>query len=144
MPSLSRFLRGFWLNINRKNGLILDGEEIYWSGFYRDYKGCCHERTVVRKQEVWRLIDKVENFSRIAVLRWRILKADWKIEFFKCFSSVGEIKVISNVPIKRFEIVPGWESRYYFHKFKIDVLEVEVEAPKATLISEIRLNVEKT
>jgi hypothetical protein len=95
---------------------------------------------IVKDGARWIIIDELEGFDRCAVLRWRLLNADWKTEYGRCVSSIGEIEVNGDVPIKRFEIVADWESRHYFHKCTLPVLEAEVEAPRATLISRIRLN----
>jgi hypothetical protein len=140
MPSLTRFLRGAWLKIKEKTGLIVKDEKTLWHGECRDLKGCRHGRTIIKNKSMWTIIDELNGFNRCAVLRWRLLNGDWKTEDGKCVSSIGEIEVNGDVPIKRFEIVTGWESRHYFHKNTLPVLEVEVEAPRALLISKIRLN----
>jgi hypothetical protein len=140
MPSLSRFLRGAWLKTKGNTGLIVKDEKTSWYGEYRDHKGCRHGRMIVKDGARWIIIDELEGFDRCAVLRWRLLNADWKTEYGRCVSSIGEIEVNGDVPIKRFEIVADWESRHYFHKCTLPVLEAEVEAPRATLISRIRLN----
>ncbi|MNF17638.1 hypothetical protein D3C80_2212560 [compost metagenome] len=43
----------------------------------------------------------------------------------------------ASMPIARFELVEGWESRYYLDKEQIPVLEIEVHQP-VSLTTEYR------
>jgi len=139
MPSISRFLRGSWLKLNSSTGLQFKDGKTTWSGSYKDYQGGRHKRTIENNGTSWTIVDEIEGFANRAILRWRLAPGNWQISGIKCFNDFGEIDVISSVPIKRLELVEGWESRYYFQKSPLPVLEVEVEGNRAVLQSEIRL-----
>lgn len=139
MPRLGRFLFGRWLQTDRVGKLIDENGTLSWTGSYRDYKGCGHKRTVSVKGRKWRIIDEVADFSRSAVVRWRLAPGDWRIDGSMCVGEPAELSVSCSVPVKRFELVEGWESRYYFRKTPITVLEIEVGRGKSTLTTEVRL-----
>lgn len=131
MPRLSRFLLGAWLKSRNVDALFVSGGEQNCSAGYQDWKGAAHDRSVSLSEGVMRIKDKVVSFESKAVLRWRLKPCSWTID-----SAAQQIKtagfsvaVTSTVPIKRFEIVEGWESRYYLQKTPVPVLEIEVALP---------------
>ncbi|CAN2039490.1 Heparin-sulfate lyase N-terminal domain-containing protein [Candidatus Magnetomoraceae bacterium gMMP-15] len=137
MPRLGRFLFGSWLKMQEIGELIEKDEILSWTGAYKDYKGCWHKRTILSNGLIWKIIDEIDGFKDKAVLRWRLAPGNWQINYFTCTGNLAELSINSNVPITRFELVDGWESRYYMEKTKLPVLEIQVESAKAILISEI-------
>lgn len=141
MPAISRFLRGSWLSMESIEELSVSAECTSWAGAYRDYMDGKHRRKVEIRGDQWFVVDEIEGVKTSAVLRWRLAPDDWKISGLSCFGKLGEIQVTGDVAIKRFELVEGWESRYYLEKTKLPVLEVEFEGEKAVLTSKIHLNI---
>jgi hypothetical protein len=87
----------------------------------------------------------VSGFSRKAVLRWRLAPGSWNVERVSTAdlritggeSGSVELTLRSSTPLRRAELVQGWESRYYMEKTPLPVLEIEV-TEVATLTTEIR------
>lgn len=136
MPRLSRFLYGDWLKTERFRPITTSPEGVSIQAGYCDYRGARHTRTLLLAEQKLTVNDELKGFSTSAVLRWRLSPGNWQLNGH---SIVGEgilITLDSTVPIKRFELVTGWESRYYGEKTELPVLEVEV-AQATTLTTEI-------
>ena len=136
MPRLSRFLFGDWLKTSVLEPLKSSGAEQSCTAGYRDRQGCEHIRKVVMADSSLRVADKINGFRERAVLRWRLKPGQWvvdqqaqvlKLEGFT-------LSVTANVPVVRFELVDGWESRYYLQRTPLPVLEIELDQP-AELVS---------
>jgi len=128
MPLLSRFLRGEWLTarnvVFKSEG---DASPIASAG-YCDWKGACHHRKVELNSHSLLIVDTVKNFSRKAVLRWRLQSGNWQLGGNSVASKDCKIVVSADVPIIRVELIEGWESRYYYKKTPLPVLEVEIQS----------------
>ncbi|NQZ64378.1 hypothetical protein, partial [Crocosphaera sp.] len=94
---------------------------------YADYNNVCHDRSVELSDFDLRVVDKVSGFDTKAVLRWRLKQGDWQINGNVIYNGDHFLTITASVPIKRIEIVEGWESLYYFQKKVMPVLEVEIE-----------------
>ncbi|WP_193075262.1 heparinase II/III family protein [Pseudomonas sp. FME51] len=131
MPRLSRFLLGAWLKARNVSPLFVFDSEENCSAGYRDWKGAAHDRSVSLSEGVMEVEDKIDNFERKAILRWRLRPGAWTIDTAsqRIQTNGFSLRVTSTTPIKRFEVVEGWESRYYFKKTPVPVLEVEVALP---------------
>ena len=141
MPRLGRFLFGAWLKTDFFEALNNDDEKTTFGVGYRDYQGASHKRRVILSSSCMRVIDDLKKFKTKAVMRWRLIPGDWSIcssikasEYsIECSGTVNgkthTLTVRSSVPIMRHEIVEGWESRHYFEKTKIPVVEIEVTQP---------------
>ena len=81
--------------------------------------------------------DQVDGFQHKAVLRWRLEPGQWLFEGNILSNGEHVIQVHASVPIVRFELVGGWESRYYLEKTQVPVLEVEIDQP-GSFITEYR------
>ena len=86
------------------------------------------------------VVDRLQGFKRRAVLRWRLAPVDWLQNETGCISTVGRIRVESDVPIRRMSLENGWESRHYLEKSTIPVLEVEIDQAPAVLTTTITLS----
>lgn len=150
MPKLGRFLWGGWLKTRKveqpdivadrgprtdddrqKVSIDSTGQiaEVTCGARYRDREGAWHFRRLSLTKERLRVHDDVGGFSRKAVARWRLKRGAWRIEGHTAVDGVHWIAVGATVPIIRFELVSGWESRYYLQRTETPVLEVEIHEP---------------
>jgi len=144
MPRISRFLFGNWLKTSTVKPVNNYGDSSEFGASYIDHKGAYHERTVTVSKDHILVVDKVSGFAKKGILRWHLMPGDWfiklsngaiicrsdfhKIRYKKstslnCF--VHTLTVRATMPVVRFEIIEGWESRYYLQKTSTPVLEVE-------------------
>lgn len=137
MPRLGRFLFGDWLDTEQMEPLQNGNDSTVFAAAYRDSHGARHHRRVVMEDARLRVEDRAENFGRKAVLRWRLMPGTWRIEGQTVTDSRHALSVSANVPVRRFALVTGWESRHYLEKTELPVLEVEIAEP-GQLISEYR------
>lgn len=137
MPRLSRFLFGDWLRTSYIEPLSEADGVTRFSVAYQDRRRVQHQRTVHLSDTAVKVIDKIEGFANKAVLRWRLEPGHWRVEGTSICNGAHLLTLESSVPVVRFELVKGWESRYYLDKEQIPVLEVEVHQP-GSLITEYR------
>lgn len=145
MPRLSRFLLGNWLKVKRLDSIEVSAECTTGGAGYRDSFGAQHHRRVELMDGLLRVTDQVQGFGRSAVLRWRLAPADWQfvaepervgVTRRSLRNAQGHTVIVTvNVPLKRCDLVQGWESLHYLEKTRLPVLELEVDQ-SATLISE--------
>lgn len=131
MPRLSRFLFGAWLKARNVQPLTLSEQEQSCGAGYSDWQGAEHFRRVVLSEQTLRIVDQVSGFASKAVLRWRLKPGEWTIDVDAQRIQLDEfsLAVTTTVPVKRFELVEGWESRYYLQKTPLPVLEIEIDQP---------------
>jgi len=129
MPRLSRFLFGDWLKTSVFVPLSHSLDEQSITAGYKDGQNARHIRTVRLSKQSLTVIDDIKGFQDKAVLRWRLEPGDWQLVPEGLRNGSHSIKVLTDMPIKRFEVVQGWESRYYQDKQPVPVLEVEVTQP---------------
>lgn len=134
MPRISRFLLGGWLKTNKVLALEEDEISTQFGAGYEDGQGAGHFRSVSLSNDRLEVFDEVSGFSNKAVLRWRLMPGDWRLEFSTEGPSLilqgGKqlsLQVIADVPMARCELVEGWESRHYLEKTLLPVLEIEVQ-----------------
>jgi hypothetical protein len=147
MPRLSRFLLGDWLKTERYKPLREDSRASYFAAGYRDRYSIRHYRSVSLQDHAIQVIDEVQGFAHEALLRWRLMPGQWQLQglpnglrlSLNCERSVT-LSVSSTVPITRYELVEGWESRHYLEKTSIPVLEIEIQQ-SGKLITEVNWTV---
>ncbi|WP_251009954.1 heparinase II/III family protein [Pseudomonas fluorescens] len=137
MPRLSRFLFGDWLKTSYIEPLSEAGDTTNFVVGYQDRHKASHQRDVRLTERSLKVIDKIEGFSNQAVLRWRLEPGEWKVDGNCLCNGEHTLTVEASMPIVRFQLVEGWESRYYLDKEQIPVLEIEVHQ-SGTLITEYR------
>lgn len=137
MPRLSRFLFGDWLKttVFRPLSRTSTGQTV--TAGYKDRYNARHTRTVCLNSRQLVVTDEFAGFKEKAVLRWRLEQGEWDIINGLLVNGSHTIKVVGDMPIERFELVQGWESRFYQHKQTVPVLEVEVKQ-SGILITEYR------
>ncbi|WP_180174354.1 heparinase II/III family protein [Acinetobacter sp. YH01022] len=131
MPRLSRFLFGAWLKPEN-----LNYQKYQFSCGYKDNWGCKHQRNIVLKNKTILVTDHISGFQDQAVLRWRLQPGKWELNDKKiCNGAISiEIKTDNEVEIV---LSSGFESRYYYQKTVLPVLEVKVKQ-SSTIITVIK------
>ena len=131
MPRLSRFLFGAWLKARGVEPLSLANGRQRCGAGYRDWQGAGHHRRIELSEQTLKVEDQVDGFRNKAVLRWRLRPGNWKLDAGAQYveSEGFRLAVEATMPIKRFELVQGWESRYYLQKTPLPVLEIEIDQP---------------
>ena len=126
MPRLSRFLFGDWLKTRNFKPLAQsdNGQEI--TAGYCDGRGASHLRQVSLLSGKLSVRDAISGFNSKAVLRWRLEPGNWQINDHTLSNGAHQMTVEASMAIVRFELVEGWESRYYLDKTPLPVLEIEV------------------
>jgi hypothetical protein len=128
MPRLSRFLLGDWLKTSHKTNFIQNQGEQSIAVGYQDRFGCQHKRDITLTDKQLCVVDNLSGFKRSAILRWRLIAAEWEVTTSGIFCDLYELKISADVKIKRIELVTGYESRYYYQESEIPVLEIEIES----------------
>ncbi|WP_087547311.1 heparinase II/III family protein [Acinetobacter sp. WCHA39] len=118
MPRLSRFLFGAWLTPKE---LVYSANE-FGCG-YQDHWGCTHHRKISLTDNAIKIADNISGFKQQAVLRWRLQPDHWTLENNVLSNSQIEIILEAEHPIT-LRWSEGEESRYYYQKSKVPVLEV--------------------
>ncbi len=126
IPRISRFLFGAWLQTTSMSPVYEQDGVMKTAAGYRDYQGACHHRMVNLSSSSLVIVDTVSGFQCKGVLRWRLKPGNWEIKGSTVSNGKHRLCISSNVPIQRFELVQGWESRYYLQKTQLPVLEVEI------------------
>jgi len=140
MPRIGRFLFGEWLKMDECTGIQqADTGLSSWTGSYTDGKQARHRRTVSVRGNRWRVIDETGGFSEKAVLRWRLMPGEWKLEGNTCDSAHTRLCILTTAPLRRLELTTGWESLFYQQRTALPVLEVEVGPGQWTIETEITL-----
>jgi len=133
MPRLSRFLFGAWLK-----PLNLVYLEDKFSCGYTDFWGCQHQRQVNLHYKEIIVIDSVSGFKESAVLRWRLQPDSWELNGGTLSNGRISIEIKANTEAE-IALSSGFESRYYYQKTVLPVLEVKVKHSSTitTVIKEI-------
>lgn len=129
MPRLGRFLFGDWLKTSAIEPLCEQDDAITFAAGYRDGQRAHHRRQVRLSANALSVTDQVGGFARKAVLRWRLEPGQWLVDGHSLSNGEHVLQVQASVPIVRFELIEGWESRYYLEKTEVPVLEVEIHQP---------------
>lgn len=129
MPRLGRFLFGDWLKAFLLSPLEETSCTTTFGVGYRDGRGAVHKRNVELKDNHLRVIDQIEGFTSSAILRWRLKPGDWQLKGHTLFHKECRIQIKTSIPLRRFELIEGWESRYYLQKSPLPVLELELTEP---------------
>jgi len=132
MPRLSRFLYNDWIKTK-----ILSKSSYSISAYYRNTKKYTHLRTLNLSNTKLIIKDSVSGFKNQTVLRWHLAPSNWQLVGNKLLSDKVNIEVTANGLIEKLVLVEGLQSRYYYKKEIIPVLEVTLAKPGdiTTLIS---------
>ena len=133
MPRLSRFLFGDWLKAESVLPVVCSGKQVRCAAGYTDRQKVSHYRSVALDGESLKVEDRISGFREKAVLRWRFKPDNWRLAGNVISNGRHRLTIIADMPIRRIELVEGWESRYYMNKQTLPVLEVEVNQPGSIL-----------
>lgn len=139
MPRLSRFLFGGWLKSKKVLSIKKVGSLQRCSAAYTNSFEVEHERCVTLDEGSLTVRDSFSGFKDKAILRWRLRPGDWVLEGSTVKCSLDSLGISTTMPIKRIQLIEGWESLYYYQKSVLPVLEVEVTQP-GTITSVYRYN----
>lgn len=128
MQRFGRFLYGDWLKTDAVVPLVETATSSSFGASYHNGSGS-HVRTIELTGERVTVVDKLSGFLRSAVLRWRLAPGDWVIDGHTITCGGNRLEILSDAPIARFQLVEGWESRYYLQRSSLPVLEIEIESP---------------
>ena len=126
MPKVSRFLFGNWPKFS-KFEMTNKSSEANLIVCYTDWLGAVHERQVFLEDNRLVITDTLTGIKKQATLRWRLINKEWVINNHSISSENITMDVTANVPIVRFALAKGYESRYYGKKQAIPVLEIDVK-----------------
>ena len=131
MPRLSRFLFTSWLK-----PLSIKYRKSKFSSSYKDAWQCQHSRSVKVKQQQIVVTDDVRGFEDQAILRWRLIPDKWVLQDNVLSNGKIAIEIYSKSSLV-IRMVEGEESRYYYQKTTLPVLEVKVTEP-STIVTTIK------
>lgn len=137
MPRLSRFLFGDWLKTSILAPLREQDGRVSFGAGYSDRAGASHQREITLDKSSLKIVDRIDGFRTKGVLRWRLAPGAWQVDGDRARNGTHVLRVKADVPIVRFELTTGWESRYYLRKTELPVLEIEVDR-SGTLMTEYR------
>jgi hypothetical protein len=129
MPRLGRFLFGHWLHCNGSPQFSSSSDLERFAASYSDYQGARHRRSVCLQDGMLRIEDEVSGFKQKAVLRWRLMPGDWRLQDGVVRSGDITLAVTADGGIQSLRIVPGLESRYYLQMTELPVLEAVICRP---------------
>lgn len=131
MPRLSRFLFGAWLK-----PIGLNYQPHHFSCGYQDYWHAQHHREVELTEKHITVTDTVKGFKQQAVLRWRLSPDNWQLNGHILTNGKIQLEISALSEIK-ITLTQGEESRYYYHKAKLPVLEV-LTTQSTTILTTIK------
>ncbi len=131
MPRLSRFLFASWLK-----PLTMKYRNNTLSSSYKDAWQCQHSRSVKVKQQQIVVTDDVQGFEDQAVLRWRLIPDKWVLQDNVLSNGKIAIEIYSENSLE-IRMGEGEESRCYYQKTTLPVLEVKVIEP-STIVTTIK------
>lgn len=129
MPRLGRFLFGDWLRTESVEPLAEERGMTVFSASYQDREGVRHQRRISLANGELSVMDDIGGFAQRAVLRWRLAPGGWRVDGRSVTNGDHVLSIEASIPIERFELTTGWESRYYMQRTELPVLEVEVRNP---------------
>lgn len=119
MPRLSRFLFGAWLK-----PIDLRYQPYQFSCGYQDHWQAKHHRAIDMADKQITVTDIISGFKQQAVLRWRLCPDEWRLTDNILTNGKLQIEINAESDISII-LAQGEESRYYYQKTKLPVLEIK-------------------
>ena len=140
MPRLGRFLWGDWLQLEAPPNQYQNNGTLAISAAYRGPYGRHQRRVDVDPSGLhWQITDQLSGYSHQALLRWRLCPADWYLEDQELVAPIARLHFSCDQPIRRIQLLQGWESCFYGKKTELPVLELELEQAPAKVVTLIDL-----
>lgn len=129
MPRLGRFLFGDWIEADEIEHVRTDKHGLTAAAGYTDRKGAHHHRRVTLAHDALVVRDRIGGRFGAACLRWRLAPDDYRLEGSTLQGSRFALntKVEGTRPALHLTVAP--ESRFYWHRSDIPVLEITLDAP---------------
>ncbi len=124
MPKLSRFLYGDWTTSD-----IIETQENLLSVTCQYHHGASHHRHLLLTENQLTVTDKLSNFQRMAVIRFRLPPAAWTLKNSSLTSELANFEFEGLPASAQIKLVDGLESRYYLQKSVIPVVEITIKEP---------------
>jgi hypothetical protein len=125
MPRLGRFLFGGWLKLDSLPSFVQTPHSQIFHARCRHVSGAIHDRRVILKRGSLVVHDTLAEFKRRAVIRWRLIAGDWRIQNSEVTLNGFRLAVEADYGEPKLRLIEGWESRYYGMKSPLPVLEIE-------------------
>mgnify|MGYP001270274681 CR=1 FL=1 len=136
MPRLGRFLFGAWLKAYGVASVREDGRRsVAAAAGYRDAWRAHHHRQVTLRSDGLECTDRLGGNARKAVLRWRLAPGHWRLSGSVLTDGKVSLCVCADRPLA-LRLTQAPDSRYYFQREDVPVLEVEATLP-ATLTTHV-------
>jgi len=140
MPRLSRFLFGGWLQSCKVEDVASSNGAVRAGAAYRDAQSVRHLRQLSLSVTQLTVADQFSGFHDKAVLRWRLQPGKWQWHSAPANAAsdvAGELvganghilRIRTTLPLRRCELLMGWESLHYLEKTEVPVLEIEINQP---------------
>ena len=127
MPRLGRFLYGKWLNTKRTKLNINETEKSICSE-YSDYKKAFHKRKIIAEINRWLIIDEIDNFKNMAVLRWRFNDKNIQLNGNELSGDKFKLRIETDLAIS-LTLDENVRSLHYMQKDNIPVLTIISKNP---------------
>jgi hypothetical protein len=144
MQRLSRFLFGNWPRAVDIKSLCETHEAVEFAAAYRDYRSAYHYRNVRLTEDLLMVNDRIAGRFSNAILRWRLAPGEWKLDVRQGMATLTSkdypsitLQVSSGINPENVSLIHGLESRYYYKKREVPVLEVRL-GKQGNLVTEIR------
>lgn len=129
MPRLGRFLFGGWLRLAAGPVLEEGADRQDFVAGYRHASGARHARKVSLRIGALEVCDTIAGFRKRAVVRWRLMPGDWRVDEQGVSLDRLRLTVQSEGGRAEIRLVEGWEARCYGGKTRLPVLEIEMTHP---------------
>ena len=94
--------------------------------------GCTHHRKVLLTDNQIEVVDNISGFQQQAILRWRLQPDHWVLN--NNILTNGKVEIILEAEHSiSIHLTEGEESRYYYQKTKLPVLEITAIQPTTIL-----------
>ena len=125
MPQISRFLMAEWLKSSHTGDIIEVGNNVQWSGSYKDNCGNIHTREIMGSANKWIIKDTLEGKFKSAQIGFNISDQSAKIiSGSVCQFQQGKISFDGAG-----KLADAYVSEYYYEKESIRRLIIEVKKP---------------
>lgn len=129
MPRLGRFLFGEWLRAADVQTVCAESGGITAAAGYRDAHGARHHRHVYLTHNRMICTDTISGNFAHACLRWRLSPLQWILGHQQLRAVDKLISISTNDATLNLTLTEAPESRYYYRKENVPVLEVGVCQP---------------
>jgi Heparinase II/III-like protein len=129
MDRVGRYLFADWLSTNKVEHVFHRNDTVSAAAGYRDKRGAQHFRTASLEPSQLTCQDKLEGNAKLARLRWRLKPGHWQLSGNAVRLQNFKLSIDSNDSGMEVRLVDGFESRHYFSKTSLPVLEVVVRVP---------------